>query len=167
MLIEALVSVVTCLGTWQKLGEVRLHQLSIFDPQLNHCLDRPTTSDDDNSQPTPTSTSMKDNGNQPTSTTEGGGDDHQPVRITIFSFFFFCFTNGLPSSSSAPRHTHDVKHREDNGTMHTPSPTTPSAYAHYQYSFFLSFVLLTIYLLAHSHHDFHANSSALHVGAHS
>ena len=46
VVIEALVSVVTCLGTWQKLGVARLHQLSIFDSQFNRL--RPATSDDDN-----------------------------------------------------------------------------------------------------------------------
>ena len=153
-------------GLGKNLGAVRLHQLSIFDSQLNPSLDRPqhpmTTTVN---QPPPQRRRRTTVTNPPV-----------PLRVVVmtvnlyvwlfFLFFFFCFTNGLPSSSSTPHRTHNVKHREDNGAMRTPSPT-PSAYAHYKYSFFLSFILLTIYLPAHLHRDFHADSSALHVRMHS
>ena len=106
-----------------------------------------TTNPTSDCQPTTTPMSVKDNGNQPNNTIEGSSDDHQPIGTTfLFSFFFFCFTNDLPSSSLTPLRMHDTKHHEDNGTMHMHGHQhPPHMHTVSLFFFFSSFILLIIY----------------------
>ena len=65
--------------------------------------------------------------------------------MTNFFFFFFRFTNGLLSSSFTPHRTHDPKHNEDNGAMHTTITNTLRVC---KLGIFLSFFRLTNHLLS-------------------
>ena len=140
-----------CLGTSQKFGHSVITSASLRATSANFSILNPTlpawiaatpTSNDDGCQPT-TPTSTKDDGNQPNSATEDGNDNRQPIGTT-FLFFFFPFTNDLPSSSLAPPRTHDAKHHEDNSAMHIDGHHHPPQM--HTISLFLSFfILLTIY----------------------